>query len=671
MADRITQRSTEKALEAEGTSVYVLSKDTELVAAVTVAASGRVRMNVIWSFRELRRHVERGECKIVFLDADFFEGSPRSWIEDLCALEPMLVVLVATPHATAEIITELVDEHLVHRLVVKPATVNTTRPVLEAAVTRHKQLTDEIAAARDKIEAARGVEAVRGRVAPTVNEIPVPPNELLAMRQAAARSVPMRAERRRPLARAKTYWPAWFLPIGLVAAIVVALSLSDFGFQGSSGENANAPPEPTFAEPVEAEAPPEDQVVGRTEEAFLPDEPAPAAAPAATEADETPADPPPEPAAAVDPDAALASELLAADDEPASGEPDPEPAAAVPPAVLERESRAVATGPPSPAPAGAEPASPAPTVASSRATPSELDGLVATAWSRVRANQLLEPPGDSARDYVARATELDPGHPDVIAIRSLLAEAVAESARTALESGDLAGAESLAAEALRLGASDETLAVLDLDLAAAREVAARRSHSELLDLGVARIREDRLIEPANDNALDYLRQLRAQNPDYPGLDSAWQSLGEALTGKIEATVAAEDWAGAEALLQPLTLVASPATIERFRAEIAVRRRQAEYLRTPAAQGELNLLTAVDPVYPEEAQRSDVSGWVDVEFVVGTDGIPRGATVVAADPPVTFDEAALAAVSLYRYEPFEHDGRAYERLGRLRIRFDLR
>jgi TonB family protein len=668
MADRITQRSTEKALEADGTSVYVLSKDTELVAAITVAASGRVRVHVIWSFRELRRHVERGECKITLLDADFFEGGPRSWIEELCAIEPTLVVLVATPHDTAENITELVAEHLVHRVMVKPATVNATRPVLEAAVNRYMQLSDEIAAARDKVDAARG------RVAPTVNEIPVPRNELLAMRQAAARSVPIRAERRRPFARAKTYWPAWFLPIGLVVAIIVALSLGNFELGGRSGESANAPAEPSFAEPVEAEAPPEDQVVGRTEEAFLPDEPR---TEAAREADEAPADPVPEPpAAAVDRDAALASELPAADEEAVAVEPDPEPTAAVPPAVGppaegSRQSRAVVTGPPSPEPAAVEPPSPARTPAAAPAASSELQSLVATAWSRVRANQLLEPPGDSARDYVARATELNPGHPDVIAIRSLLAEAVAESARTALESGDLARAESLAAEALRLGASDETLAVLDLDLAAAREVAARRSHSDLLELGVARIREDRLIAPANDNALDYLRQLRAENPDYPGLGSAWQSLGEALTGKLEAAVAAEDWDGAEAWLEPLALVASPASIERFRAEVAVRQRQAEYLKTPAAQGELKLLTAVDPVYPEEARRRGIAGWVDVEFIVGTDGVPRGATVVASDPPVTFDQAALAAVSLYRYEPFEHEGRAYERLGRLRLRFDLR
>jgi TonB family protein len=651
----------------EGTSVYVLSKDTELVAAVTVAGGGRVRVQVIWSYRELRRHVERGECKIVLLDADFFEGSPRSWIEELRALEPTLVVLMATPSETAESITELAAERLVHRVMVKPATVNTTRPLLEAGISRYMQLSD-VPAIRDPVQ-----EAAPSHVAPAVNETPVPRNELLAMRQAAARNVPIRAERRKPVMRAKTYWPAWFLPIGLVVAIVAALSLGDFPlFRGS--DNASAPSEPTFADPVDAEAPPEDSVVGRTEEAFLPGEPA-AEAEAAPEADVPPADLPAATEAAVVPDAALASERLAADDESASAEPDPDPTAlsagAERPAEVPRESRPALMGPPSPATAAAEPPLPARVVAPPATTQSEVESLVAAAWTRVRANKLLEPLGDSAREYVARATELDPGHPDVIAIRLLLADAVAEAARAALAAGDFSGAETLAAEALRLGASDETLAALDLDLAAAREVAARRSDSELLELGVARIREDRLITPPNDNALDYLRRLRAENPDYPGLDSAWQSLGEALTGKVEASAAAEDWAAADAWLEPLTLVASPATIERFRAEIAVRRRQSEYLATPAAQGELKLLTAVDPVYPEEAQRRDIGGWVDVEFVVGTNGVPRDARVVGADPPVTFDQAALAAVSLYRYEPFELGGRAYERLGRLRIRFDLR
>jgi len=618
--DTLSPTATERLLEAGGASVYVLSKDSELVAAITVAGNNKVPVHVIWSFPELRRHVERAECKIVLLDADLFEGSLRRWIEELCALEPTLVMLVAASRQAEWKVTELLSEGLVHRLLIKPATVGITHTLLEAAVSRHQQLSREVVASRNEVEAAHA------DVTAAASEIPAPLNELLALRQAAARSDPIGAPRRRPVAKSKTYWPAWLLPIALVVTVVVAVFVGDFEsveLRGPSAENADAPSEPSFAEPVDAEAPPVDQVIGRPEDAFVSDQ---TAAPIGAE-EALPASPRTE------------------------GPPAPEPSTASPPVV----------GPPSPTPA----AVPAATA------PPELEGLLAAAWSRVRANRLLAPPGDSARDYVARAVELAPDHPDVIAIRSLLGEAVAESARAALESGDLEGAETLAAEALRLGASDETLAVLDLDLAAAREVSARRAHSDLLELGVARIREDRLIAPGNDNALAYLRRLRAESPNYPGLDSAWQSLGEALASKVEESVAAEDWAGAEAWLEPLAPIASPVTIERLRAELAVKRLEAEYLATPAAQGELQLLTAVDPVYPEDARRRGIAGWVDVEFVLGTDGIPRDAGVVAADPPVTFDQAALAAVSLYRYEPFERDGRAFERLARLRIRFDLR
>ena len=476
--DTLSQTATERLLEAGGAGVYVLSKDNELVATITVAARGRMPVHVIWSFRELRGHVERGECKVILLDADLFEGSLRSWIEELCALEPTLVVLVAAPRQAEKNATELLTQRLVHRILIKPATVDISRTLLDAAMSRYVQARDE---------AARS---------------PTPRNELLALREAAARSAPIRAPRRGPVAKSKTYWPAWFLPIGLAVTVAIGVYLGDFGsleLGGPSGGNADEP-EPAFAEPIDSEAPPVDQVVGRPEDAFLPNQTVAATAP---ETDEAPPEAPPEPPAT----RAVASDRPAVDDAAALAESTAESSAASPPVGDVDAETAAVVGPPAQAPVA-----PAPTA------PPELESVLAAAWSRMRENQLLAPPGDSARDHVARAAELAPGHPDVTAIQLLLADAVAESARAALESGDLEGAETLAAEALRLGAADETLAVLDLDLAAAREVAARRAHSDLFELSVARLREDRLIAPANDNALDYLRRLRAENPNYPGLD---------------------------------------------------------------------------------------------------------------------------------------------------------
>jgi protein TonB len=545
--------------------------------------------------------------------------------------------------------------------------------VLDVAVNRYLQRCDEF------VESTAGVEA-SGNIAAAGYEMPAPSSELPPMRETAARSIPITAPRPEPVAQAKNYWPAWLLPIGLVVTIAVAVFIGDSPLLErwrASDQTERGPSAPRVAEPVEADAPPADDVVGRREDVFLPDAPQTAEAATDNASPEPPAPP-------VVPDTVLASELAAA----ASAQSRAELSVALPPAVAEVDAQSAADiGSPAPEPAAVSPApelaaasfapeppavsfAPEPAAVPAATTPPELEILLAEAWSRIRENRLLAPPGDSAREYVARATELAPYHPDVIAIRSLIGEAVADSARVALESGDIGGAQSLADEALGFGASDETLAVLELELAAAREVAARL-HAELLRRGVARIRADRLIAPENDNALVYLSRLRAENPNYPGLESAWQGLGQALAGKVEESITVADWAGAETWLEPLTLVAEPATVERFRAELAVRRLEAEYRSTPAAQDELRLLTAVDPVYPEEARRDGISGWVDVELIVGTDGIPHEARIVAADPPVTFDQAALAAVSLYRYEPFERDGRAYERLTRLRISFDRR
>jgi protein TonB len=680
--DTLSPTATERLLAAGSPSVYVFSRDTELVATVTDAGRDRVSVHVIWSFRELRRRVESRESGIVLLDADLFEGSLRSWIEELCALESILV-LVAASRASEWTVTELLVERLVYRLLVKPALLDTTRIMLDVAVSRHLQLCARTVTSPPEVEVASD------NVATAASEI-LPQNEFLAMRAAAARRRPITALPRPPVESSKTYWPAWFLALGLVGTIFVGTYFGDFAaleLLGASGENRVAPSEPTVAEPVDAEAPPADPVVGRIE-VFLPDQ---AVAPAATETSETPPDrPPAPPATARVSDAVPAREVPVADAGSPFAEPDtepsdalppaPEPPAASPPAVeppavepptAERSAPAqAAVGTPAAlAPPAVEP--PAPGPAAVPATTPELEGLLVAAKSRIRENALLAPSGDSARDYVAHAVELAPSHPDVAAIRLELGEAVAESARFALESGDRKGAETLAEEAVRSGASDETLALLDLELVAAREVAQRRMHSELLRRGVARVRADRLIAPENDNALAYLGRLRAENPNYPGLDSAWEILGKVLVRKVEESAAAADWAGAEAWLEPLALVEPPATIERVRAELAVKRLQTEYLSTPAAQDELRLLTAVDPVYPEEARDRGIAGWVDVELIVGTGGIPRDARVVAADPPATFDQAALAAVSLYRYEPFERDGRIYERLARLRIRFGSR
>jgi protein TonB len=291
--------------------------------------------------------------------------------------------------------------------------------------------------------------------------------------------------------------------------------------------------------------------------------------------------------------------------------------------------------------------------------PSELDSLLTIARARMERGQLVEPPGDSARDYVGRALSLDAGNEAALAIRAEVAAAVVVSARGELESGDVERATALAAEARRLDSTIEALARLEAGLQAAREAAAERAQGELLAAGRARMQEGRLVAPEGDSALFYLQSVYAEDPNYPGLEPARAELGALLTRRADQAVADKDWTSAEAWI-----------VDAARAELAAAQLQEIYLTVPARPGEMRLLSAGEVAFPEDAQRRDIEGWVETEFIVGVDGVPRGARVVDNRPPGWFDDAALAAVAGYRYAPFERDGRAYERLVRLTIRFDL-
>jgi TonB family protein len=62
---------------------------------------------------------------------------------------------------------------------------------------------------------------------------------------------------------------------------------------------------------------------------------------------------------------------------------------------------------------------------------------------------------------------------------------------------------------------------------------------------------------------------------------------------------------------------------------------------------------VDPVYPPEAQRAKLQGYVILEAVIGTDGTVRDVKVIKST--ALLDQAALDAVKQWRYEPSTVNG----------------
>jgi TonB family protein len=329
---------------------------------------------------------------------------------------------------------------------------------------------------------------------------------------------------------------------------------------------------------------------------------------------------------------------------------------------------AMAASQPAAAPAGAAPASQS---APARAAPTELDSLLVIATARMQRGELLEPAGDSAFEYVNRAAEVNGGDARVAQARGKLAVALLDAARAALVGADLEQAGKLLTAARSLDADPEAVALIDVELVGAQNAVAERRHTEWLSQADTRLRNGALAKPAGDSALDYLRRLQNEQPSFAGLAAAWDRWNAALTAQARQAMDAHDWAAAEVALTDLEQGPRSGTaVAALREQLEVARLQEQYLATATPAGELRLLEAPPVVYPEDALRRNVEGWVELEFVVDGAGRPKDLTVVASEPSGRFEEAALAAVAMYRYAPFERSGHVYERRVRVRVRFAL-
>ena len=71
---------------------------------------------------------------------------------------------------------------------------------------------------------------------------------------------------------------------------------------------------------------------------------------------------------------------------------------------------------------------------------------------------------------------------------------------------------------------------------------------------------------------------------------------------------------------------------------------------------LQLVAAGSLAYPEAARAEGIEGVVQVRYDVDVTGAVVNAHVVVADPPETFDQAALDFVLSWRFRPPEANGR---------------
>lgn len=86
---------------------------------------------------------------------------------------------------------------------------------------------------------------------------------------------------------------------------------------------------------------------------------------------------------------------------------------------------------------------------------------------------------------------------------------------------------------------------------------------------------------------------------------------------------------------------------------------------------LQLLAGADPQYPPAARAAGIEGEVTVRYDVTASGRVANAVVLAATPAGVFEEAALAAVSSWRFRPPTTRGQPSAAPGRVSVlRFRL-
>jgi len=190
---------------------------------------------------------------------------------------------------------------------------------------------------------------------------------------------------------------------------------------------------------------------------------------------------------------------------------------------------------------------------------------------------------------------------------------------------------------------------------------------------VARLRgRGILLEPPVNNAYEQLLALRAKYPYSIGVRTEQQQLASTFLDRTRTALAASDVATASAFLSRVdNLVPNMAATKSLQTQLATLQQQSQFNSNIVQAKTLKRVREVPPVYPRDAERQKLSGWVDVEFTVAPDGSTQDLVVRGAEPQRTFDQAAIDAVKRWRFEPIMRDSVAIAQRAAVRIRFELK
>jgi len=314
----------------------------------------------------------------------------------------------------------------------------------------------------------------------------------------------------------------------------------------------------------------------------------------------------------------------------------------------------------------------------------ELDAVLGRI-SAIVADHLKRAEFRDAYELALHVAKVRPGHELVHDVQQTLDESAGEFVSQAMQYAqngkDKSAAASLAAaEALPGGQPDYFAAVRD----SISEIRKSREAAELIEVEsttlataqAMQVRVDKvrgaidvgqLITPSGRSALDYLAEW--STPD---------EQKEQLTGELVDALIAEAKINIGLGLLPITetLLDAADELAGDKAELAVLRESLEraFFEAEASKlistNDLVRVTTVQPHYPQRARTRAISGWVEVKFTVTKSGETDEIEVSRSEPPSIFDDAAVAAVEQWTFEPRVFRGQRIDQRSAVRLVFRL-
>jgi len=313
---------------------------------------------------------------------------------------------------------------------------------------------------------------------------------------------------------------------------------------------------------------------------------------------------------------------------------------------------------------------------SSARSEQQVGDVLATAADRLDAGDLLSPANDNARYYYELVLSNDAGNTAARQGLSVIAGKLAFQARAEIDNGDLNAAESILADAHGLDPTNSDVSSTVTALANARAAVVeqqRRAEEERQAAAEKRATDERNAAAARQAEADRQAEVARLAEADRQAEIARLAAAEQAAKQIPATATIDSGADPVTTSTDDQVITTEPPVEQPDKQLLVSepvQAEAAQSQQPSPVSSLNRIKYVAPKYPRTAQRRNVSGWVDVVFVVTTDGSVKDISVPNSEPGDTFVNAATKAVERWEFEPVVENGVLIEKLVGVRMMFAL-